>query len=288
MKKLLNDLGKFIKSQEKLILNANDIDIKNGNDRVEINEILGALDIDEDFIYYGKHKSKYKSKEYTVTNVYDNYGVVGIDCENNLIYPIIRAIAMCILTKNKVVINIKEGRNFATLNMIVILINKFLEVLKEKDYVKLVDKDNDFYRHNKEINKIFFISSHEYYRKNAIHTDVAHAYYNMSKPNVIITDKKLVKMLGGFKDNEIFSTVPLGDKLNYHLVKDLNDALDFINRGKENSKTVLFTSNEEEAISFMNNCKSGLTYVNIVSNNVSMPNFNQMDFLYIKSMISPN
>lgn len=287
MKKLLGDLGKFLKSQEKLILNANGIDVKNGNDKVEIKEILGALDIDEDFVYYGKHKSKYKSNEYSITNVYDNYGTIGIECENNLIYPIIRCIAMCIITNNNVVINVGKGKNFATLNMIVILINKFFEALNRKDYIKIVD-ENEYRFHVDMVNKIILIASHNYYSRVTHRVEVPVSYYNTDKPAVLLSDKKYEKYLEEYKDSTILTTVEVDEKYDDYYMSSVEEAIKYVNERLNGRKLVMFTSDENSALKVMNECKSNIVCVNVSMNNVSMPNFNQMDFLYIKSMISPN
>ena len=289
MDKIINDLCDFLKSQEKLIMNANKIDVENKNDKIDMNELVSALHIDEDFVYYGKHKSKYKNKEYTITNVYDNYGTIGIDCENNLMYPIFRIVAMCILTRNKALINIKEGKNYATINMITILVNKFMEALKVNNFITLTTPDDrDFYRDGERIGKIIVVSSKGYYEDHVMATNLPCAYYDISMPTVIITDKNYEKQLDSLVGSPVVTTVELDKKHRLErFVSNLDEAMKYVNERMPKSKTILLTGNNEEAVKFLNSCKSQLAFVNVVSSNISMPNFNQMDFLYIKSMISP-
>lgn len=290
MKKLLKDLSSFIKSQEKLIMQANKIDVDSKGDKVSVSEIINALNIDEDFVYYGKHKSKYKNDNYMITNVYDSYGTIGIDCENNLVYPIIRAVAMCIFTHNKAIINIDEGKNYATINMIVILINKFMGAAKMGECVSINQEPSiKFYMNSSKIDKIIIISSYDYYCYNVRHCTVPCSFYDMSEPTAIITDESYSKFVESLDSEiEVLTTIDLKSKHRITRIKDLTEGINYINEKNAKNKVILFSSNQDEAIKFMNFCKASLVFVNVASSNISMPNFNQMDFLFIKSMVSPN
>jgi hypothetical protein len=279
---MLNKLQSFLISQKSLILEANKLDVKSGNDKIDFDSIINCFNFTNETKLYASKIEAFKDNKIKTIKIYDSYGTILLDCENNLINPITKAIAMSIFTNNSLVISLKTPKNYITINMIVTLTNRFLNEINSNLKIEITDKNTIETITSYNINKVISIASKNHFLKYNDLYDVDTKFFSLEKPVIIVHDKANLEYLKDIKDITIYTNKKLDLDNKQIIVKNMDEAINSINKLNLH-KVILLTNNEEIAIKFINFTKCENVLVNSIDLNQNMPNFDQEDFLYIKT-----
>lgn len=285
MNDMMDELKSFLLSQKDLLIKANDIDVKSGNDKMEISELENCFNYDNETRLYSVRLEGFADSQTKTFKLYDSLGTIGLDCKDNLIYPIAKVISLCVYTNNSLIINLKEGgKNYVTINMLVELVNKYLEAKEINIKIEVQTRDQHEFSLNRDLNKIFIISDEDYYLRNRYISDVETKFYLVDTPAIIVDNKAHIEYLKNIDKNvTVYTNEPLGISENERLVPTFKDAVRLVNRSEYRHKVILLTKDESNAKYFVNNCKVENVLVNVMDLSTRMPNFDQKDFLYIKT-----
>ena len=168
--------------------------------------------------------------------------------------------------------------------MLATLINRFLEINSINIKIEIVGENEQEFFKNSKIDKMIFISDFEYYLKNKKLLTMESKVFVVDDPIIVIDNEAHLSLLKNIDKNIlIYTNKDLGLNNKEILYNNLENAIRLVNESRYKHKAILLTKDEANGKLFVNKCKCENVLVNVMDLSTRMPNFDQKDFLYIKT-----
>lgn len=269
------------------------IDSKNNNGFDIDMEVFDNIfkNISEEKIFYLDEIETIKSDKLIYGKYYTSKGLVINICDGNT-YTLVWLLLKNIIANNKCIF-VTNGYMHGCNNLVFTIIEEILNTFGISDKYLLFETDNiknilDNYANidfivaigNKELlNDVKLNAKNEYklssyghfnlYIENILDKDLLSKIISLDNVNVLVKDDITISGIDTIK------------------VKDLDEAIYYINYSLENYASAIFTSNKDNASDFINSVKSNILLINTSPSIEQILDINVLDLLKEKTIIYP-
>jgi hypothetical protein len=266
-----------IKKAEPLIQEANQIDLDNSGDLLEVSELIRTV---EEILLqqplYNSTLLKNNYGKYAMETRYFNIGNIGVFIEDNNTYAFFELLLNLVLTHNYGYFNM-SNKNYGVNNLLLTIVNAVLEEnLNIKDAYKIVGSNNFI----NEYDNYVLVGGRKFLKSFDLYNDKKTIKYCYNEFNVFVDDIKLLEVIDS--KAKIYSSLDLD--IEYNKVKDVGDAISHINKGKYNYTSTIFSNNNENTLKFLTNVESRYVFSNVLLSANKRVGIIQEDLLQLKTI----
>lgn len=214
----------------------------------------------------------YKNNEFTISNSYREYGVVGLVIKNDLsIYNVLEIISMLIQTRNNIIIETSD----LVLSLIIKEINKILIQIDTYSEIVIYNDLDKKLEDNEDLDLLIYIGNRSDY--NNINTKCNKKFYGIGKYELYI-DYEL--------DNNLIEEAKKQGVIVYYKDLDLDRLINTCNKKTNGYCASIMSNNNKNIEKFIRNVNVTYTLVNIIPTLEDRVNIEITDLLQYRSIVT--